>query len=425
MSVKQQTQLDLTGDLIAKSVKSVTFSKRFTNIIVRCSIFNIIYRRLELKESELKTRNYKGVPYKIIKNPNKSKDPAITSFVSWVEGIQDAIEKNYLREIFLFMKDSTGDLLETYQFKLKYNTDPNDEHKRTLVHVQDDTMALLQVICDLGKNKKLENTKLVIEFKYNDITPFEYEPPGFSPATQPECSKLSDSACNKNLGKLNTGFHKITCRAHGLLTLSRASTPASACFANGRISQEDVFGEKMVIEAENEEKWEKAKSKFNNSCITVLSDAFTHDHSLLSSEDIVPPPENVDCICHLSITDVNIIRCSKCDRKYHAPCYGYMNKADFDVNFSCLECGTTDTMLIEFTDTQLFVKVRLILYFLNKKKKLPKEIFNSLGDEQKAVVLEKLKQSDVYDSETKIFNQNKFDECAPMFFNISNSQFLR
>ncbi|XP_023017396.2 uncharacterized protein [Leptinotarsa decemlineata] len=425
MATKQQTQLDLTGSLIAKSVTSVTLSKRYTQKMVRCCILNIIYQRLELEESELKTRNFKGVPFIVLKNPKKPKHHLINLYISWLNGIEHAIENNYLKEIFLFMRNSAGDVSETYNFKLKYNRDPNTENKRTLVHVQKETTDLLQAIRDLGKNEKLENTRLTIEFTYHPVTPREYQPPGFSAAVQPECLKVPVG--KRQLGSVNTGFHKITCRMHGALISDESSTHQPTDLSASRRSSKDKLDENE----ENVEKTVKTPaSKINISEIT-LSVHVEQDSSMMSNDDSEAGALNndINCLCELTITfaKVDIIRCIKCAKKYHAPCHGYKNKRMADVNFSCIRCGiatTTDRLLPKFDmkERPIIIKMRLIVYFLENDSELPEELMNSIDQSDKKIILDKLKFFDIYDAETKSFNKVNSGPLISMLFN--NSQYL-
>ncbi|KAG5893178.1 hypothetical protein JTB14_000438 [Gonioctena quinquepunctata] len=439
---KQQVGLDLsiTGELASNAVKSVRLSKRFTQILVRCSIFNIIHRRLPLDESELKTRKYKNIPFVVLKSVKNIKDPLLVLFYSWLDGIKDAFEKNYLKEIFIFMKSTSGEVMETYQFKLKYNTDPEKEHRRTLIYVQDDTMALLQVIRDLEKNPKLDrdNVKLVIELTYSDVTPAEYEPPGFESARKPNCAHIS--VCEKLLGTLNTGFHKLTCRAQGLMDIERGLTPlptslpeenekeSTSSRANESTSKKRKLDEE-IIEAEDIEPPKLSKmdpQKFNNSNITISD----QNNSLLSNDDsvdIVPSAGYIHCICQLVIPmeiDVEIIRCAKCARQFHAACCGYKNKGHD--NFLCSDCGTMERKLINLSskDRIIFVRVRLMLYFLDKIGELPEEIINLFGESHQQDIIEKLEQYELYDFKNENLDRKNLDAVMSLFFNTDDSQFL-
>ncbi|KAG5880117.1 hypothetical protein JTB14_027055 [Gonioctena quinquepunctata] len=440
MATKQQTGLNLSisGDLVAECVKSVTLPKKFTNSMIRCSILNILHHRFPLEESELTTRKYKNIPFVVLRNVKSIKDPLLTLYLYWIDGIEDAFDKNYLKDIFVLMKNLSGEVIETYHLKLKYNTDPDYENQRTLVHVQDDITTLLQVLCDIEKNEKLDrdNIKLVIELTYSEETPAEYEPPGFELATKPNC--VHTSVFEKSLDTLTTGFRKFICRTHGLTAVERILPTTSpveekenkgACANENTLKDDKTLDEKLTIEADKTGPTKPLKTvpqKFNINNLTI-SDRKKQCTSILSnyfSEYIVPMTAYMNCICQLVIPfEVDIIRCSRCDRQYHAPCHGYLNKGLHVVNFLCIHCDTTDKKLTDLDgkDREIFIRVRLMLYFLEKYEHLPDEIVNSLGESYKQVVLDKLQQLEIY--EDKNFNKINLEESMSMFFNIDDPSF--
>lgn len=55
---------------------------------------------------------------------------------------------------------------------------------------------------------------------------------------------------------------------------------------------------------------------------------------------------NFSCICKIKLdsSKIELINCSKCNKQYHAACFGFMRQSQ-SVNFSCVECGTTDDQL--------------------------------------------------------------------------------
>lgn len=51
---------------------------------------------MAINEKEILTRKYEGVPYFVVANVKKINDSIINMFASWLKGIKDAINKNYV-----------------------------------------------------------------------------------------------------------------------------------------------------------------------------------------------------------------------------------------------------------------------------------------------------------------------------------------
>ncbi|CAG9815934.1 unnamed protein product [Phaedon cochleariae] len=480
MSCKQQNQLELsiTGEAVRNAVKSFTLSKRYTQIMVRASILNILYRRISVTDSCLRIKKYDNIPYVVFKSLKNIEDPLLTLYLSWIGGIKDAIDKNYLAEIFIFMKKDE-EVLETYRFGLKYNTEQKNENQRTFKYVKDDTLALFQVICDLDKMKKLcKGTKLEIEFTYSDITPPEYEPPGFAPAIQPNCMKIDP--CDVHLGTLRTGYHKLTCRARGLIIDERALTPLPAYTEDDEFKEsvdenkmdvdqevstklnnkrkrstspnkKIIVHEEIIILDENERSVKKGPNngnKFNTSNITISDCQDDDNNATMLSNDLndscrtapntATAPNMattvLDCVCKLTLpahAQTGTIACGRCGRRCHVPCCGFLRDEEaVGAEFYCLRCDTNDKTMSSFSasDANLVAIIRLILHHLNKTKTLPEDIMELIDEPRKKMIFTKLKEFDIFtiDEDTKkgVFNRSNLDVIVPLLFNTDNSQFL-
>uniref|UniRef100_A0A6P7H5E9 Uncharacterized protein LOC114347240 n=1 Tax=Diabrotica virgifera virgifera TaxID=50390 RepID=A0A6P7H5E9_DIAVI len=100
-SRKQQNIMDfkINGNLVKQSVKSFVLSKKYTRIVLKASVFNIICRRLPINKDELDCKEYNGASFFILKGMKKNKNienPFIETFLAWLKGIKDAIDKNYV-----------------------------------------------------------------------------------------------------------------------------------------------------------------------------------------------------------------------------------------------------------------------------------------------------------------------------------------
>ncbi|XP_050510320.1 uncharacterized protein LOC126887043 isoform X2 [Diabrotica virgifera virgifera] len=219
-SRKQQNIMDfkINGNLVKQSVKSFVLSKKYTRIVLKASVFNIICRRLPINKDELDCKEYNGASFFILKGMKKNKNienPFIETFLAWLKGIKDAIDKNYLKSVYILLKESEGNVVESYSFNLKYNTDPNFSNKneggKTPEDVKGATTTMFNSISALENIPKLSpEITLDIEFMYNDDCPMDYEPPGFVSSVQPMCLQIKTPT---RLGKVNTGFHSVMARS--------------------------------------------------------------------------------------------------------------------------------------------------------------------------------------------------------------------
>lgn len=88
--------------MICNAVKSFTMSKRLTQAVMKASILNIMYQRMLLNQADLKTRDIEGTAIMVFKRKH-AKDPLLQQYLVWMKGIIDAIDKNYVSNMYLFL----------------------------------------------------------------------------------------------------------------------------------------------------------------------------------------------------------------------------------------------------------------------------------------------------------------------------------
>lgn len=75
-----------------------------------------------------------------------------------------------MKEIYLYLKSPSDDILESYRFRLRYNPEASKEFesKPEPPEVKEHVLRLLQVLHNLKEIQKLDvGTKAVVEFTYN------------------------------------------------------------------------------------------------------------------------------------------------------------------------------------------------------------------------------------------------------------------
>lgn len=79
-------------------------SRRVVHIMLRCSLINILYRRLNLDERYFITKYLDDVPFiKFRKTPHNVKDRLIGYYIRWLLAIKHAIDRKYVSMFDFFM----------------------------------------------------------------------------------------------------------------------------------------------------------------------------------------------------------------------------------------------------------------------------------------------------------------------------------
>ncbi|XP_038650076.1 HORMA domain-containing protein 1-like isoform X2 [Scyliorhinus canicula] len=193
---------------VATQHQSLVFIKRMMALGVSC----ITYLRGIFPEDAYRTRYLEGMCVKILRED--SRFPGASKVVKWMMGCFDALEKRFLRTIIL------GSIIESYQFKFKYTADgPKLDilSKNKQVSLQDTKKASILLIRKLFVlMQSLEilpnDVSLTMKlFYYDEVTPPEYQPPGFK---QGECDAVwfEGTPVHFKVGDVPTPFHMMKVR---------------------------------------------------------------------------------------------------------------------------------------------------------------------------------------------------------------------
>ncbi|XP_050511572.1 uncharacterized protein LOC114335355 [Diabrotica virgifera virgifera] len=396
-SIKQQNKLDFTisGNLIQKSVKSFVLSKKYTRLLLKASVFNIICRRLPINKEELDCKEYNGVNFFILKGKKKQKNienPFFETFLTWLEGIRDAIDKNYLKSVYILLKEADDNVVETYSFNLKYNTDPNFSNKnesgKTPDEVKDATTAMLTLISELENIPKLSpEISLEIEFMYNDDCPMEYEPPGFVSSVQPMCLKIKTPT---RLGNVNTGFHSLVARSSQFKQIIAAEEDLNKIQEMQNI-QDDLNTDKGkdIIEED-----------LNTNQDEEMIDVISIDDNSIASEDSSRVPKAIIDPDKMDHEDgLNTFSEDTMDEEVLAE---LLDKTR-DINTSNVTIPDQDmstpnifTEEEEDADNLFLRRTIMVLTLTEKLGVLPIELLNSMGEQDKKNLVDEMKKVSIY-----------------------------
>ncbi|KFQ97854.1 HORMA domain-containing protein 2, partial [Opisthocomus hoazin] len=210
----------LLPDKIATEQQSVVLVKRLLAISVSC----ITYMRGLFPESSYGTRYLDDLCLKILRE-DKSCLGSL-QIVKWIQGCFDALERQYVNWFLLFPSLlNLQTVTELYQFKFKYKKEvpqmdiiSNEVNYVNGVCSEDVTQAsrlLIRKLYLLMQNLGPLPNDITLTMKllyYSDVTPKDYQPPGFKEDGSPGDLLFDGNPVNLRVGSVSTGFHLMKVR---------------------------------------------------------------------------------------------------------------------------------------------------------------------------------------------------------------------
>uniref|UniRef100_A0A3B4A1M8 HORMA domain-containing protein n=1 Tax=Periophthalmus magnuspinnatus TaxID=409849 RepID=A0A3B4A1M8_9GOBI len=202
---------------ILKPSASLVFVKRMMAVAVS----SITYLRGIFPEDAYRSRYLEDLCIKVLREDCST--PGANKIVKWMMGSFHALEKQYVRVFFFCFCFRNMCIIESYQFKFKYTEKGPElniirknavqmqvtleDTKRASVLLIRKLFLLMQNLGSLPNNVYL-TMKL---YYYDDMTPGDYEPPGFK---EGECDSLwfEGTAIHFKVGDVQTPFHTLRVR---------------------------------------------------------------------------------------------------------------------------------------------------------------------------------------------------------------------
>ncbi|NXF08562.1 HORM2 protein, partial [Smithornis capensis] len=203
----------LFPDAITTEQQSVVLVKRLLAISVSC----ITYMRGLFPESSYGSRYLDDLCLKILRE-DKSCLGSL-QIVKWIQGCFDALEKQYVSFFAHFLLEFPT-VTELYQFKFKY------KKKVPQMVISSNYREIMTGLCteDLKKASRLLLQKLYLLMQnlgplpnditltmkllyYNDVTPKDYQPPGFKEDSSPGDLLFGGDPVSLRVGSVSTDFH--------------------------------------------------------------------------------------------------------------------------------------------------------------------------------------------------------------------------
>ncbi|NXI41217.1 HORM2 protein, partial [Galbula dea] len=203
---------------VATEQQSVALVKRLLAISVSC----ITYMRGLFPESSYGTRYLDDLCLKILRE-DKSCLGSL-QIVKWIQGCFDALERQYVSFFSHFLMGFPT-VTELYQFKFKYKKEvPQMDIISNQVtfgkemcskDVKEASRLLIRKLYLLMQNLGPLPNDITLSMKllyYNDVTPEDYQPPGFKEGDNLGDLLFDGDPVNLRVGSVSTGFHIMKVR---------------------------------------------------------------------------------------------------------------------------------------------------------------------------------------------------------------------
>ncbi|KFP32969.1 HORMA domain-containing protein 2, partial [Colius striatus] len=202
---------------IATEQQSVVLVERLLAVSVSC----ITYMRGLFPESSYETHYLDDLCLKIL-SEDKSCLGSL-QIVKWIQGCFDALERQYVSSLFFF--HVFEEMTELYQFKFKYKKEmPQMDIISNQVNfvngvcsedLKQASRALIKKLYLLMQNLGPLPNDIHLTMKllyYNDVTPKDYQPPGFKEDGSSGDLLFNGDPVNLRVGSVSTGFHLMKVR---------------------------------------------------------------------------------------------------------------------------------------------------------------------------------------------------------------------
>lgn len=383
----------------ATEIKSTLFVKK----LLAVAVSTISYLRALFPEDAFGDRCLEDIQLKILRDDTAF--PGACTVIQWLRGCFDALEKKYLRTVLVGIYENIEDpesVIEEYSFRFSYGdgkgmdiyrngemilsdafSDYDDE--KLDKEVKKSTVRMLRTIVILSQTFTSLPDNVVMAMKllyYDEITPEDYNPPGFKDCESHEFL-FKEKPNNVKLGSVATNFHALKIRVrtlHGEPQQTDVEKEVQKEKGDNNVdaTEEEVVtaDEEAVVPSDVEEILNNVGKDFNNSITTLYPSIDDHikKDSLSDEETQVVEEENggmevegrgrndeddevqpsngtssqvssgqqqdvAHCTCGVHEDDGVMILCSYCGLWQHAVCYAITDPDDVPDNHCCVACA--------------------------------------------------------------------------------------
>lgn len=351
---------DLTGIFPNETIteqKSILFVKKLLAIAVS----NIAYLRALFPEHAFGDRSIEDLHLKTLRDDSAC--PGVCKFIQYMKGCFDALDKKYLRVLILGLyrdPENPETLIESYTFKFSYADETGVDIYRNnqkissannASEIKKATIRLLRTIVVLTQtmNAIPEDTMLTMKLLYyDDVTPQEYEPPGFKPST---CTDFhyEEEPVTINVGDVATPFHRIKMRVKTNEAMFDIKDDAENSETKENLTE---TGETKMENGESQptpvvptESPEIPGS--DGKAVEILESQISH---VTETQDEF----GVRCPCGCNEDDGLMVLCAICKYWQHGLCFCIKEENEAPEHHVCDVCADRDDPMKQPTDPHLY-----------------------------------------------------------------------
>jgi len=381
--VRSQTKQGQWSSVFPTEQVTETQSALFVKKLLAVAVSSISYLRALFPENAFGDRCLGDVNLKILRDDSTC--PEACRVIQWIRGCFDALEKKYLRAVLVGIYEDPDDpdtVIEQYSFKFAYGDGTGIDIYRNGTKIttatsdketKNATIRLLRTIVLLSQTLSPLPDDVMMTMKllyYDDVTPEDYNPPGFKEA---ECDEFhfKEEPMSIKVGDVSTQYHSFKLRIkssnHDLQDMMEEGAAEEAIVPHEGEQVDQLIDddeapsiykdeedkkkeniEKENVEAEREEKEplqeenEEVEASFQSPEALSVSRPNTRNSTPASSmiqgeidqsEDMV-----TKCCCGINEDDGLMILCAVCNTWQHATCYAVLKPEDAPESHYCVEC---------------------------------------------------------------------------------------
>lgn len=334
--------------------KSCLFVKK----LLAVAISNIAYLRAIFPEHAFGDKCLEDLNLKILRD--ESSCPGACKVIKWVKGCFDALDKKYLKLLVLGIyadANKPESMIESYSFRFSYHSDGEVDIYRNNKKIssaysadatKSATIRLLRTLVILTNTLTSlpENVMLTMKlYYYDDVTPADYEPPGFKATTDSEI--LFDKETTKiAIGEVDTPFHSVKVRV-------KTSKDQFTMEEDG-IEEEKQMEKSEDVLTVVDERLHQEDTEFKSQDTDFDVNMFDNKSTSLgqakpdtkgdTSNNFTKPEINEDefsvrCPCGCNEDDGLMIMCSKCKFWQHGICFLITDDSKAPLDHICDVCA--------------------------------------------------------------------------------------
>lgn len=330
--------------------KSALFVKK----LLAVAISNITYLRNIFPENAFGDKCLEDLSLKILRD--ESSCPGACQVIKWVKGCFDALDKKYLKSLVIGIYVDPKDpetVIESYTFKFSYKNDGSvdiyrNEEKITEAYSADETkkatVRLLRTLVILTNTLSSLPDKVMMTMKlfyYSEVTPEDYEPPGFKPAND-SIFQFDEEPTNIGIGSVSTNFHTVRLRVKTKTDNFEEQNDGTENNVDNQ-TEKDRDGPGLSKEITNEISCED-----NSTADHANNENIDNNQEMVNEEEF-----KVRCPCGCNSDDGLMIMCAQCQFWQHGVCFLITKEDKAPEIHYCNLCAKKDDPNCQPTDPTL------------------------------------------------------------------------